>query len=269
MSKAWLCRSGTLPSVVPMRVHARARGLAGKKLLFLTDLHYGRWMGDDKFSRVIDLANAQSPDVIVLGGDLAENERDEARLCARHLKNLRAPLGIYCVPGNNDYEAFGGQYDRFRAMLYASGVRLLLNERFTIPVEGGALVISGLDESKYGHPDQAVLDFAQGPGDFHLLATHSPWALDEVLGRAKVDLALCGHTHGGQVALGPLTALAMGYDLRALSSRKYFFMQGDHTVDGVRVVVSRGIGCSLLPVRIGAPPQMHLVTFDIFPAGKF
>lgn len=235
-------------------------GLAGKRVLFATDLHYGRWMGDKPMGRIVRLMMAQQPDLILLGGDLAEGIEAQRRFCRRHLVRLRAPMGLFCVPGNNDREAVQGDYDLWRDMLHRGGATLLCNRRACLAAEGGRLVISGLDESKYGRPDPAVVQAPLDEGDVHLLLTHSPWALAPVLaGGGRVDMALCGHTHGGQIALGRACARAMGY--RDAKNRPYFFLTGDHQVGDVRVLVSNGVGCSLLPVRVGAEPQLHLIHF--------
>lgn len=255
-----VCFSGALPRRVAMNLKSPhvPRGLTGKKVLFATDLHYGRWMGDKPMGRIVDLMLEQNADLILLGGDLAEGLEAQRRLCRRHLPRLKAPMGLFCVPGNNDWEAVKGDYRLWGRMLAEAGVTLLVNRRVYLAAEGGRLALSGLDESKYGRPDPAVVQAPLDENDLHLLLTHSPWALAPLLrDGGRVELALCGHTHGGQIALGACSALAMGY--RHIKDRPYFFMSGDHVVGEVRVLVSNGIGCSLMPLRIGAPPQLHLI----------
>lgn len=255
-----ICFSGALPQrvVLSLKSSHLPRGLAGKKVLFVTDLHYGRWMGDKPMDRIVELMMRQNADLILLGGDLAEGIEAQRRLCQRHLPRLRAPMGLFCVPGNNDWEAVKGDYRLWERMLGQAGVTLLLNRRVYLTAEGGRLALSGLDESKYGRPDAGVVQAPLEQNDVHLLITHSPWALAPLLqSGGRVDMALCGHTHGGQIALGPWTALAMGY--RHTKDRPYFFLTGDHVVGEVQVLVSNGIGCSLMPLRIGAPPQLHLI----------
>ena len=260
MSKQRLCLGSAQPNVreMSLRVSHCAKGLLGKKLLFLTDIHYGRWFSRTATEQLVRRVNALSPDMVLIGGDLADNMADE-RDVIDCLAQLRAPMGIACVPGNNDYEAFRGDYAPFRARLEAAGIRLLVNERSLWSVEGGRLILSGLDETKYGHPDAAVLAFARKPGDLHILLTHSPWALDQVMTTPLCDLALCGHTHGGQMSLGGLSIYTLGYEREALRKRRYFFVKGDHEVDGMRILVSNGIGYSLMPIRLNAPPEVHLI----------
>ena len=261
--KPWAWFSGALPQVVQLSLSLphMPSGLQGKRLLFVTDLHYGPWLGDAPMSRIVDEMLEQSPDLILLGGDLAEGIRAQERFCKRHLPRLRTPMGVFCVPGNNDCEAVQGEYRLWERMVGDAGAVLLLNRRVYLRVQGGRLAISGLDESKYGRPDCRVVRQTVEPSDVHLVLTHSPWALALVMDPAyRVDMALCGHTHGGQIALGGACALAMGY-YRA-GDRPYFYLSGDHMTRGTRVLVSNGIGCSLLPVRVGAPPQIHVITLS-------
>lgn len=255
----WL--SGAAPQLVQLSLSLphMPEGLRGKRLLFAADLHYGPWMGDKSMERILDGMLEQRPDLILLGGDLAEGIAAQERFCQRHLPRLQAPMGVFCVPGNNDCEAVKGNYQLWERMLGDAGTVLLYNRRVYLRVQGGRLAISGLDESKYGRPDGRVVRQPLEPGDVHLVLTHSPWALAQVMDPAyRVDMALCGHTHGGQIALGRACALAMGY--RCAGNRPYFYLTGDHALRGTRVLVSNGIGCSLLPLRVGAPPQLHTIT---------
>lgn len=232
--------------------------LEGRPIAFLSDLHYGFFLGDEAMARIFDMVMAHKPGLILLGGDLAEGLRAQRRLCEGPLRMLKAPLGVYCVPGNNDCEAVKGDYRILRASLDRAGVRLLVNERLHVPLETTVLAITGLDEGKYGSPDPAAAKLPLPSPALHLLLTHSPWALETVLpGAPRTDLILCGHTHGGQIALPVLPALSMGYINS--SKRPYFFMSGDRTILGRRIIVSNGVGCSILPLRIFAPPQLHFI----------
>lgn len=247
---------------VSLRVPGLCPGLVGRRLLFVTDIHHGRWFSREAVSRLLARLAPLGADLVLLGGDLADDEPHERAVLAQ-LARLRAPLGAFCVPGNNDYEAFGGDYAPFRAMLKAANITLLVNERAELPVPGGRLVVSGLDDAKYGKPDARVLAFDKRPGDFHLLLAHSPWALSQVPDNPPA-LALCGHTHGGQWAIGRLTPYSLGYEWRQ-RRRGPLLVTGEHQVGHMKVVVSNGIGFSLLPIRMGAPGQVHLVELTNFP----
>lgn len=264
LSGRLLAFAGAQPRIVRqhLTIDHLPRGLVGKQILFITDIHHGRWFSRGAMARLIERLAPLQPDLILLGGDIADNVADEARAISL-MASLRAPMGTYCVPGNNDYEAFGGDYARFGRMLAEAGIELLVNERRVMPVDGGRLILTGLDESKYGLPDKRVLAFERRPGDLHILLTHSPWALDRVMDAPAADIALCGHTHGGQIALGPLTPYAIGYERDQLRRRQYFFISGHHVVRSMHILVSNGIGYSLLPIRFGAPPEVHMLSLAL------
>ena len=81
-------------------------------------------------SRIVDEMLEQSPDLILLGGDLAEGIRAQERFCKRHLPRLRTPMGVFCVPGNNDCEAVQGDYRLWERMVGDAGAVLLLNRGY-------------------------------------------------------------------------------------------------------------------------------------------
>ncbi len=242
---------------VTLRMPGLCSGLVGKRILFVTDIHHGRWFSREAVSQLLTRLAPLGADLVLLGGDLADDEPHERAVCTE-LARLHAPLGTFCVPGNNDHEAFGGDYAMMRAMLEASHIKLLVNERVELPVNGGRLIVSGLDDAKHGKPDGRVLAFDKRPGDCHVLLTHSPWALAHIPEDASPALALCGHTHGGQWAIGPLTPYSLSYERRQRLDGP-MLVTGEHQVGYMKVIVSNGIGFSLLPIRIGAPGQVHLI----------
>lgn len=261
--KRLLCFPGSAPDILyhDLALPHPPPELHGRPIAFLSDLHYGFFLGDDAMARIFDMVMAHKPCLILLGGDLADSLPRQRRLCEGPLRMLKAPLGVYCVPGNNDYEAVKGDYRILRASLDRAGVRLLVNERLHVPLDTMVLAITVLDEGKYGSPDPAVAKLPLPSPALHLLLTHSPWSLAAVLPDApRTDLILCGHTHGGQIALPVLPALAMGY-LNPFK-QPYFFMSGERTLLGRRIIVSNGVGCSLLPLRVFAPPQLHFITIS-------
>lgn len=307
----------------------------GIRLLYATDFHFGQFGMDRSMADLQKFIMEQKADIILLGGDLAEGWKAQNRCAKDFLQYLKAPLGVYCVPGNNDREALRQEddanrlwkdvkdivhrilhvigirrnhpkeppevlqkdYALWREMLNDAGIRLLYNERVEIPIPSGEerksseekyaeekyaeeksteetsaeekpveekpaggykrIVISGLDESKYGYPDMETVGLPLEDSDYHIVLTHSPWALRSALDRNRVDVALCGHTHGGQIALGDICAWAMGY--AHAKKRKYFFMGGIRTFGETTAVVSNGIGYSLLPLRIKADPEIHIL----------
>lgn len=238
-------------------------GLDGKTVAFLTDIHINRFWKDEALNHLIDRIGAMSPDLLLWGGDYAEGDAHARRLFTAAAR-LNPPLGMYGVIGNNDYESFDGKMNELIKLMKRSRIFPLINKSSARDVEGGRLIISGADEPKYGFPNSRMLRGQVKKGDFRILVCHSPQAVDiAVDGIAKKpDLVLCGHTHGGQVSCLGLTIYSFGYERRRHKDNKYFFVRGVRQIDGMRIIVSNGVGMSTLPLRIGTKSELHLIRLE-------
>ena len=186
---------------------------------------------------------ALGADIVCIGGDFAEDEESLARLL-RFFPLLSPPLGVYACLGNNDRELPG-----FARMLEGHA-RLLVNG--SVFLEG--LRLGGVDERKHGHP-RAEAIFPHDGASARVLLSHYPVACDFGVG-ARPDLQLSGHTHGGQFNVLGITPYTFFFE-----PRRHAWVSGECTLGGVRSIVSNGIGMSRVTLRVGAPPQVHLVRF--------
>jgi predicted MPP superfamily phosphohydrolase len=232
---------------------------------FLTDLHYGLYVGARQVRAWVDATNAERPDLVLLGGDLLDtrSDADPAPLLAE-LARLRAPHGVFGVWGNHDYGSFGRYAPRWRGPGQANwpGRRADLAAAFagagvTILRDAGRAVrddlwLGGVDDFWQGQPDPAAA-LAGADGRATLLLSHNPDLLPELPGRA--GLVLCGHTHGGQVRL-PLLGAPM---IPSRYGQRYAmgWVQGAHATPAY---VSRGLGTSGVPFRNLCPPEITLLT---------
>jgi uncharacterized protein len=202
--------------------------------------------------RAVDRRNEAAADVILLGGDFVTFRSYYVDRLIEPLRQLRAPLGVFAVLGNHDHWTGA---DDVRRALPAAGVQLLHNAsvRLSSPFENVRLV--GIDDHFSGWPDASVVDWP-GADAVTILNIHEPSGLLDVADR-HFDLALAGHTHGGQIVLpligAPVTPSG------ALSRR---YMAGRYSVGGGReLMVSRGVGNGgFLPIRYGAPSDVVIVT---------
>ena len=224
--------------------------LEGVRAVYVADVHLRAGIPDRWLKSLLGQIAAEAPDLLLLGGDYGESPEQQRRFFAALGDALRPPLGAFGVPGNNDRECFP-EPDDLRACMARGGVRLLLNECALLPREGGTLMISGVDEEKYGcpRPDVAVPD-CPGPV-YRLLLEHMPrWP------QPPVDLALAGHTHGGQLNALGLTPFSVGFEAVGYAAVKGVVRRG-----GTTLLVSRGIGYSRLPLRVGVYPEIHRIEF--------
>ena len=129
---------------------------------------------------------------------------------------------------------------------------MLVNEAVRLPAPHDDVSIVGLDDPIRGTPNGAVLDETNG---IRILLMHAPDGL-LAAGNRHFDIALCGHTHGGQIVLPGGT---MPYLPHGTLSREYpvgLFHLDEHRA----LLVSRGVGCSTVPVRFGCPSEVHVIT---------
>ena len=215
----------------------------------LSDLHLGRPGALEE--RIIETLHDQPPDVIVLSGDVVDREEGLTHLPALLARLPEVPR--FAVLGNWEYWS-GIDLGKLRRVYRAGGVTLLVNESHSLVVGGQVLRITGLDDDTAGTPRLPDSETARA-GDARLLVQHSPGYFEstDVGPAGKFDLCVSGHTHGGQVTL-------FGIPLW-LPPGSGGFVHGLHDRTMCPVYVSRGLGTSLLPLRLGARPE--IVFFEL------
>lgn len=239
------------PAVEETRHRLLPPGSRPLRLLFVSDIHLRASMDPEALAAQMA---AQTADCVLLGGDLSDDLAQAERLLSA-LQILRPPLGLYAAPGNNDPEAYGS-LDAFRRALSRIGCRLLVNET----VRTGGLTISGLDEYKYGSPDASGLFRASDR--VRILLSHFPvWPdLPKAL---QPQLMLCGHTHGGQYDLLGINPYTIGFELKYhLKGIRLHHVSGWMRQGGTNMLVSKGIGMSRIPLRVGVRSEMHLIRLE-------
>lgn len=214
------------------------------RIAFMSDLHVGPTTPWRTLERAVSLVNELSPDVLLLGGDYVFLDATPEK--CRRLEQLIAGVDVgrkFGVWGNHDLWT---DHDSLEAALASAGVRMLRNE--LVGLDGGHddIEIFGLDEPWTGSPDGTGLI---GSVKHCVALAHSPDAFDYVQ-QAAPALLVCGHTHGGQIALPG------GRPLVVPGRRGKEWPHGEHRVHETRIVVSRGLGGIEIPVRAWSPPDV-------------
>ena len=225
----------------------------GYRIVFLTDTHVASFHRRAFFREVVAQSNAFDPDLVLLGGDFVTFERHIPLMAELLLTGLAARDGIYAVLGNHDYWANG---DGVVAAMTARGVHFIINRSIALRRGDDVISLAGIDELYRGKPD---VDAAFLRADAHVPCiglSHHPDIIDLVDDR-RIDLLLCGHTHGGQIRFPFFGSVVVP------SKHEARYAAGFHRSGSVLMYVSRGIG-AIPPLRILCKPEV--ATFVLRPA---
>jgi len=205
------------------------------KIFFISDLHK-RKISPSIINRV-----KGKTDIVVIGGDITEkgvpiNQVEE------NVKRLKELGPVYFVWGNNDYET---DYHELDAALLSLGVKILDNTAvlFDSPT-GDRISLLGVDYIEWGRADLDLALSDSEKNSFKILVSHCPRIMNRVKEEHRISLVLSGHTHGGQIR---------------------FFGLGRYKIGGLAVkgntllLTSNGYGTSLVPLRLGAKSETHLI----------
>jgi predicted MPP superfamily phosphohydrolase len=221
------------------------QALAGLRIGFLSDLHRSSTVPHDLLEAAVRLVLAENPDLILLGGDYVTwGDRRFVEPAAEVLAPLTAPHGVFAVLGNHDDDR------DMTAALKARGVTVLRDQRTQLTVHGERLDIAGIR-----FWTRKVVDIAyvlKGASPNLILLAHDPKRFTEATA-LSVPAVLSGHTHGGQIVLPGVGALA---------GRNYPVLAGGARRENTAIYVTRGVGTVYVPVRINCPPEVAILTLQ-------
>lgn len=253
----WYCSTAAQLriAVTTMPIFGAPKALYGMRALFVSDVHMRPEMDSDAFAALLA---QQSADLILFGGDLSDTREQTLRLL-RSMRHLRAPLGIYACCGNNDSEAFPNRAE-LAAEFEKIGAKLLMNDSVCIPIDHQKLYIGGIDEPRHGQPEYSSI-FPDSDG-YCILLSHYP-ILPHAEPSKMPNLMLSGHTHGGQFNFLGITPYSIGFE-QSIQGRPFppALVSGERTFGSTHVVVSKGVGMSRIPLRIGVRSEINLLPFE-------
>ncbi|MBI1918317.1 MAG: metallophosphoesterase [Planctomycetes bacterium] len=225
---------------------------AGKTVALLADPHHGPFTSLQQIEAIVDTTNALRPDLVALAGDYVVESRGHVYIapCLRELGRLRAPLGVFAVPGNHDHwDDIALTHQAIRD----NGIIDVTNAGCWVEWDGVRLRVGGVDDLWTGkqHLSAALGDATAD--DACLLLCHNPDYVETLRDR-RVGLVLSGHLHGGQIVVPGL-----GYHcLPSKYGTKY--LHGLVRTPYTQVFVSRGLGTTGLPFRFRCRPEIDLLT---------
>ena len=223
------------------------RELDGTVIIAMSDLHLGSQLGKDWLDARIDQVESQQPDMVVLLGDLFEGHGPPQADLLPVLQRIKAPLGVWAVPGNHE---FRGGSDAALSFIRRSGIKLLVNKWEQIRP---GLILAGIEDlsaiRRTGRvSDPIPIALAGRPEGATILLSHTPLQGERVA-QLGVGLMISGHTHGGQI-------WPFGYLVRLT----YPLLAGRYEVGGMSAIVCRGTGTWGPRMRLWQQGEISRVT---------
>lgn len=241
----------------------------GFRIVHISDFHLGNWgKRGATIGQMVAMVNAQKPDVILFTGDMVNNFAEELEPYIDTLSQLYAPHGAYAIMGNHDYgdytdwknsAAKDSNFARIKEGIALSGFRLLLNEHVPLTIGTDTIDLVGVENwgkppfKQYGNLAQALEGTVSTRLKILLSHDTSHWQR-EVVGQPAIGLTLSGHTHAGQLGI------RCGRFQYSPSAWMYKEWSGLYREHNQYLYVNRGIGYVGVPMRVGVPPEITVLT---------
>lgn len=219
--------------------------LTGLRIALITDFHRSEMVSHEQVAAAAALTNDLHPDMVVLGGDYVTwRDRRYMGPAAEALASLTAPYGVFAILGNHDDDR------EMPAALERQGFAVLKDARTHLTIRGAAIELAGI--RFWTRSPQEIFPVIQGASAPVILLAHDPRRLPEAAA-FQIPLVLSGHTHGGQIVL-PIVG--------ALAGRKFPVLSGAARQNATTLFVSRGVGTIYVPIRLNCPPEVALLTLQ-------
>jgi predicted MPP superfamily phosphohydrolase len=229
----------------------------GFTIALLSDFHYDPYFSVHPLHSAIGMVNSLHPDLIVLTGDFVSvpmfgDERKgalDAEPCARLLRQMSAPHGLWAVMGNHDE---GTDREIVTRALQAENIRVLANQSEAIERDRARFWLAGVNDVLSYTADLTQTLLPVPVGEAVILLAHEPDFADEAA-RFPIDLQLSGHSHGGQIRIPFLPPLYL-----PIMAKKYIL--GTYQVGPLLLYTNAGLGTVGVPLRFDCPPEITLLT---------
>ena len=236
---------------------------AGYRIVQISDLHNDEFGKDNE--KLLALIKEIKPDIIAITGDLLDSRRTSVKKALNFATKASQIAPCYYVTGNHE-SRMDEEYERLEVGMIEAGVNVLRNEKMALEKDGSQITIVGIDDPRFMIDTDKVEKMQPVLGEilkgilqdvpkeeFVLLLSHRP-ELFELYCKQAVDVVLAGHVHGGQVRIpyiggiiGPGQGILPDYDA------------GLYEADGIKMILSRGLGQSIIPFRVNNPPELVVV----------
>lgn len=231
------------------------------KIAHISDFHNAKLKNSN--ACLVDMIRDAKPDIIAITGDLVDSRHTNLQISIDFAKELSRIAPCYYVPGNHE-SRIENEYNTLKQALTDFGVTILCDSKTTLEKNGQTFTVIGIEDPMFVIEKDSVestCEVIRGKLEplskenegYTILLSHRPEAFEEYVS-AGVDLALTGHAHGGQMQIpfiGGLIAPNQGFFPK--------YSEGLHQKDKTSMVISRGIGNSLCPLRVNNRPEVILI----------
>lgn len=253
----WWGNSAVMVHTVTVTDGNLPREFEGFRVAQVSDLHNTEFGAGNE--TLLSLLEKARPDIIVITGDLIDSRRTDVDVALEFARGAVEVAPVYYVPGNHE-SRIPADFLKLERGLEELGIRVLRGERELITREGAAIALIGVDDPTFSGEDSSQweellrgeLERLREAGRYCVLLIHRP-ELAETYAKAGMNLVFSGHAHGGQVRLPFIGGV--------IAPNQGFFPQYDgglYTLGDTRMVVSRGLGNSIIPLRVNNRPEIIL-----------
>ena len=234
----------------------------GFRIAQVSDLHNAEF-GEGN-SKLLELLSQTEPDIIVLTGDLIDSRQTNIKIALAFAQEAMKIAPVYFVSGN--HEARVSEYEDLKMGLAEAGVIVLENQKVEITREGESITLMGIDDPSFqenylfgdseGVAKQAIETLLRVSDGYTVLLSHRPELFDLYV-ETGMDLVFSGHAHGGQFRLpfiGGLVAPNQGFFPK--------YDAGLFSEENTTMIVSRGVGNSIVPLRFNNRPEIIVVMLN-------
>lgn len=231
------------------------------RIILISDIHADRHTDSNRLKNYINKVNSLKPDLVLIGGDMISGNPQYIDTAAKYIGMIKSKYGVYSCRGDHDYWSYRPDFQRsiseITDALGRENVPMLHNENLRLDIRGAKVLITFVT---YTYPDkinpvELSSLLSDKKGDLNLLLLHQPeGGIPQKAASKDYDLMLAGHTHGGQITfLFPFINLSP----TLIETR---FVRGNFHIGNMLLVVTRGLGMSIVPIRLNSTPEITIIT---------
>lgn len=254
----WIIWSNRAVQLTKISINGEIKGL---KIAHISDFHNAKFKNNNK--KLLTLISNANPDIIAITGDLIDSRHTNVQNSIDLVSNLVEIAPCYYVPGNHE-SRIPKEYNELKTALNSLGITVLEDEKITLEKDGKSYTLLGIRDPMFEIPKDSLeksksviakklTTLTEDGESYKILLSHRPEAFCEYVS-ADINLTLTGHAHGGQAQIpfiGGLIAPNQGFFPK--------YSEGLHQKKNTSMVISRGLGNSLCPLRFNNRPEVIFV----------